>query len=187
MGKSRPILFNTEMIQAILDGQKTQTRRVIKANQRTSWLLDGRFSDNYIKEPDNYLIRECPYGKIGDLLWVRETFWEVDGYYFYRADGRDDFERWKPSIHMPKIASRITLEIADIRVERVQDIYAKKDILAEGITDRMAQEATKTERDWPDAHAAAFANLWDSINAKRGYSWDSNPWCWVVDFKRIDP
>jgi uncharacterized protein YhfF len=114
----------------------------------------------------------CPYGKPGDFLWVRETFWEVDGYYFYRADDHEDFKRWKASIHMPRKASRITLKITDIKVKRLKNI-SLQDIRAEGITNgnNMFEE---------------FHKLWDSINAKRGYSWESDPWVWIIEFERVE-
>ncbi len=197
--KSRPILFKSEMIRAILDGRKTQTRRVIKVEW--SRCLD-------LEEPEDLqkAIDQCPYGKSGDFLWVRETWATGKGNDFakpselprgsiiFYKDGESKFEppnwkdpergKWRPSIFMPRWACRIILKITEIKVERVQQI-TYEDIRAEGITDRMAHEATKTERAWPDAHAAAFANLWDSINAKRGYSWESNPWVWVITFERI--
>lgn len=178
--KSRPILFKGEMVRAILDGRKTQTRRVIKSTQKTSWLLDGDWSDGFIKDPDNYLHRDCPYGKKGDFLWVRETFWESDGCYFYRADGHDDFERWKPSIHMPRMASRISLRIVDIRVERVQDI-GMEDIKAEGV-----EFSYQPLQNVFESYRIEFESLWDSINAKRGYGWDENSWVWVVEFERVE-
>jgi hypothetical protein len=184
--KEHPILFSGPMVRAILEGRKTMTRRVIKK----PWLYGreneyGRFQVN---------MRECPYGLPGDRLWVRET-WEYDdsrpNSYFYRADPAPDgfienpeaAWRWRPSIHMPREASRILLEVTAVRVERLQDISVP-DALREGIECDDAEERAMIEAigDGDDRHKEAFANLWDSINAKRGYGWDSNPWVWVVEF-----
>lgn len=155
MSKARPIIFSGEMVRALLDGRKTMTRRVVKK-------------------------QHCPYGQPGDLLWVRETWRQAqwkDGI-LYRADkarslGMDEYSdrhKWKPSIFMPRKASRLTLEITDIRMERVQDITTD-DAIAEGIKE--LQGGAKVE----------FHNLWDSINAKRGYGWKANPRVWVVVFQ----
>ena len=174
--KERPILFSGEMVRAILDGRKTQTRRVVKPQPPPL----GGFVKN-------------PYGQPGDRLWVRET-WALDDKYYYRADGAvgDRCGKWKPSIHMPRAASRITLEITGVRVERLQEITIS-DIYAEGaITDEWlewrddvsgvgmpAGSRIENERD-------VWEKLWDSINGKT-YPWKSNPWVWVIEFKRIKP
>ena len=125
--KERPILFSGAMVRAILDGRKTQTRRVVKG-WPLEWLQPGMFTPEYVADPRN---QACPYGQPGDRLWVRETFcqkWcDQRGYldeYLYRAtepdvvhpDGQDK-SPWRPSIHMPRAASRITLEITGVRVE----------------------------------------------------------------------
>lgn len=172
--KERPILFSGEMVRAILDGRKTQTRRVIKPQ-----------GEPYTIEDVDVL--KCPYGIPGDRLWVRETFADLRGMGFghkwaYRADTPEGSEsdririgygvRWKPSIHMPRWASRITLEITDIRVERVQDI-TYIDAKAEGV---------EYEKGYTDPREA-FATLWNSINAKRDYGWAMNPWVWIIEFK----
>jgi len=158
----------------------------------------------------------CPYGSPGDRLWVRETWgavWpDIDREYAleeckieYRADlppdrtdypggwpadearGNPDAPKWRPSIHMPRWASRITLEVTGVRIERMQDI-SKHDAIAEGI---QWSEAFPEGYVHPGSRRGfgsaqqAFRSLWDSINAKRGYSWDSNPWVWVVEFEVI--
>lgn len=245
--KEHPVIFSAPMVRAILDGRKTQTRRVFKV----PGVAGGQFA---ITSPDEEIIRfddgtfhyastaalsgpyPCPYGQLGDRLWVRET-WTWTGasstsppetpraagawdklYVTYAADGcartietggkvlplpqqppqregeeyclRDapaDFvytgdntyvdrlgQWWKrkiPAIHMPRWASRILLEVTDVRVQRLQDI-SEADALAEGCHSQIK-------------HSAAFADLWDLINAKRGFGWDANPWVWVLTFKRM--
>ena len=152
----------------------------------------------------------CPHGQPGDRLWVRETFqgpmweegtWDPDTDYNrpefceYRADGGPrpeyvDFEDnlhegWKPSIHMPRWASRITLEVTGVRVERLQDI-SEEDALAEGIRQQICGWFSVPGIDGAGTTArAAFALLWNSLNAARGYGWDTNPWVWVIQFRRI--
>lgn len=183
--KQRPILFSTPMVRAILEGRKTQTRRVVKhplddRGVRTTYRV---FEDWHGKEV------KCPYGQVGDVLWVRET-WQLfspygpEDYYFgYKATpgeiGEEASEKynylrpdvWKPSIHMPKEACRIWLKIINIRVERLQNIN-NMDIRAEG-----AAEFGCT------AHRLNFQSLWQSINGQD--SWKSNPWVWVIEFERI--
>lgn len=183
----RPIIFNGEMVRAILDGRKTQTRRVIKP-QPPEWAssIDSstpkmgfvKFHGGSYNQQKEYGIPTCPYGKPGDRLWVREAVSRVrrpSGEWMYRADYPVDIAsayKWNPSIHMRRDQSRITLEITDVRVERVQDISAD-DAKAEGIH-------ILRQRDY------GFKRVWDSINAKRGYGWDKNPWVWVVEFRRVD-
>ena len=163
----KPILFNTEMVKAVLDGRKTQTRRVIKSNLH--WYIGQGFP---LKNPD---------GQVGDKLWVRETFCIDDqDMIFFKAD--ETFKpielKWKPSIFMPRKASRITLEITDIRVEGIQDI-SQADIVKEGI--KITDEPKRTLYLMND-----FFQLWESINKKRGYGWDVNPYVWVVEFKLLE-
>jgi len=197
----RPILFNSEMVRAVLAGRKMQTRRVIKP-QPCEQLINFAGSNEWAPlasdglSPANVTPWTCPYGKPGDRLWVRET-WAVRqlqaGLWIeFKADGnnarlpndhdvRDEggktdiarlvtpADRWRPSIFMPRWASRITLEVSAVRVERVQSI-TEADAIAEGTTGR-----------------DAFTALWESINAKRGYGWAVNPWVWVVEFTRAQP
>ena len=201
----KPILFNGDMVNAILDGRKTQTRRVIKPQpvsqgmksygEAWKWKQDnGGFSGATLQQliAPTGLLYHCPYGVPGDHLWVRET-WQaqtIDGLWWHEIakEDRSNFNwaitnlvnpafetippKWLPSIHMPRWASRITLEITDVRVERVQDISGDEAI-AEGI---IFDEEWQIPRN-------VFGDLWDSINAKRGHSWESNPWVWIVEFK----
>lgn len=131
----------------------------------------------------------CPYGQPGDRLWVRETWAEDGSRYTYRATNETWAWHWAPSIFMPRAASRITLEITDVRVERVQDI-SEEDARAEGVTREL-----RGPRTYPDRHAArshetyrdAYMRLWDALNAKRGCGWAVNPWVWVISFQRAQP
>ena len=213
--KERPILFNGEMVRAILDGRKTQTRRVVKPQppEGRVWVLeqDHRppfsvcMDDQLEKFPGPYEWKtwHCPYGVPGDRLWVREAIRRkpaVTGRWSgatYLADltpvagkgpmgsycGRALVNwKWKrdvlPSIHMPRWASRIMLEITDVRVERVQDI-SEDNAKAEDVD-------CMTWINHPGAepsYRVFFWILWDSINAKRGLGWDVNPWVWVVEFQ----
>ena len=164
--KERPIIFSTPMVKAILDGRKTQTRRVIKDQPPLS--MRDMFKPKNLK---------CPYGQVGDRLWVRETFkpYNCMGGFAYKADG--DLSTgfpWKPSIHMPRGASRITLEITESRAERLQDI-SEEDAKAEGV--KCCPNAVSD-------YKHHFMILWDSINGKK-YPWDSNPWVWVISFKVV--
>lgn len=195
--KERPILFSSEMVRAIMEGRKTQTRRVVKPQPLTS---DGMIARAI---PEWYYPREfakfCPYGQPGDRLWVRET-WATE--YSYNGTNPSSLskgnqlwfkatkESWdetciselyqrgntRPSIFMPRWASRITLEIVSIRVERVQEI-TDDHAIQEGV-DRTNSSIVGYPR-------TRFQKLWDSLNAKRGYSWESNPWVWVIEFKRV--
>ncbi|HET8550943.1 MAG TPA: hypothetical protein VFM97_00520 [Gammaproteobacteria bacterium] len=185
--KDRPIIFSGPMIRALLreiekpGSGKTQTRRVVKLNLAGRVELRGH--NWHCDDPE--ASRACPYGQPGDLLWCRETFgcychnsvqpiWGCE--LAYRATDEDHdypLSGWRPSIHMPRWASRITLQLTDVRVQRVQDIGAP-DAIAEGIDDPAVGQAV------PD-----FARLWDSINEKRGFGWQSNPRVWALTFKPI--
>jgi len=174
--RERPILFKGPMVRAILDGTKTQTRRVVKFS---SWPEDPG--------------KRCPYGDVGDRLWVRETFRpETDGETAYRADFQGweaDGTDWKPSIFMPRGSSRIELEVTEIRALRLQDI-SEEDAAAEGAMtwwNGLSQEEQFGMYDGGRGPIAAFRMLWDSINAKRGVGWDTNPWVWAVSFRRVKP
>jgi hypothetical protein len=229
--KELPILFSGEMVRAILDGRKTQTRRVCKLrgfhqidyrggqgdwNDPSCWGFEGADGQNWgLKGDDDFGVREipCPYGVVGDQLWVRETFTYVGGgdpgclicratfeedcrrWGFDRPHPTADQTKWTPSIFMPRIASRIQLEITNVRVERLQDI-SDEDAVSEGInvfnedgglcysgiSDDWVNEFEKWHGDAP---TSAFRDLWDSINVDR-YPWESNPWVWVVNFKRVE-
>lgn len=214
--KERPILFSAPMVRAILDGTKTQTRRAVKFN--IAWRVALQGKQWHIDDPNAVLA--CPYGKPGDRLWVRETWapgdWMVFGTakedpetVLYKADksalhwdGRamalplDTYAfnwqavRWRPSIHMPRWASRITLEVTGVRVERLQEIKGC-DAIQEGIERSVTSLpgcSISTFRDYENggcdlAALQSFASLWRSING--GDSWEANPWVWVVQFKRV--
>ncbi len=231
MNKIKPIIFNTEMVRAILDGRKTHTRRVIKPQPDTEWLeyiikrneTNRPYGENGIMVMVDGKEKKCPYGVPGDKLWVKETWnassldgtwWEdmvgtcsekmaFNWNMYYKATSQT-CKKWRPSRFMPKAFSRITLEVKDVRVERVQDI-SDEDILAEGTPipvspngEILFQLATKpfplshyvenpkpktwTETDYLRAY---WGHLWDSINLKRGYGYDVNPWVFVVVFEKI--
>lgn len=177
----RPILFSTEMVRAILDGRKTQTRRVVK---------DKMLQENNGDVDEEFLLLtmdKCPYGKVGNVLWVRETYRHQMGSYRYKASPNVVIktqnmgasmvsDKWKPSIFMPKAACRIFLEITSIRVERLQDI-SEQDAKAEGTSPKEGIIFKRIER-----YDEAFERLWISINGLE--SWDSNPWVWVIEFKQ---
>lgn len=221
--KERPILFSGPMVKAILDGRKTQTRRVIKP-QPTEYAFEAdaapgfaRFGYDYIVgNPSDgivdqtYQILKCPYGQPGDQLWVREN-WQcfkagtdqpiphnpqpalcVTGYQATDAARAKEYNSpewkgpWKPSIHMPRWVSRIQLEITNVRIERVQEISdrgAQNDCTAEGVF-LLGLGHDWEERGFSSSEKCAFHDLWSKINGPE--SWDSNPWVWVIEFKRLE-
>ncbi|UTY27613.1 EVE domain-containing protein [Treponema putidum] len=152
--KEKPILFSSEMVRAVIEGRKTETRRIAKSGK-------------------------APY-KISDILYVRETWAKTkDGMYLYKADPMykdmqpGDFGfYWKPSIHMPESAARIFLEVIKVRKEKLQDI-----------TEDGAQKEG-VEKTYPFGFRTAFKKLWDRLNKKTDYNWDANPDVWVIEFKR---
>jgi len=176
--KERPILFSGAMVRALLDGSKTQTRRAVKGAP-LDWLEMYGFTPEFVANSGNGM---CRYGQPGDRLFVRETWLKTNPFsdgglhtYGYRATDEAEFPDaiWKPSIHMPRIASRITLEITSVRVERLQDI-SEADAQAEGVYTDPACPAYD-----------AYQTLWDQINGPD--SWAENPWVWVIEFKRVQP
>ena len=180
--KEHPIIFSSEMVRVILDGRKTMTRRIVKKHP----LIEAGFTIDFINDPGNAGL--CPYGQPGDRLWVRENIHrgKEGNLAFYAADKglvtkNGECVPWifnEPhvsSIHMPRWASRITLEITDIRIERLQDI-SEDDAEAEG-----AHGYTNAA-----SPIDFFICLWNSLNTKRNFSWDMNPWVWVISFKRIE-
>ncbi|WP_434171278.1 hypothetical protein AHYW_002661 [Providencia manganoxydans] len=220
--KERGIIFNSEMVRAILDGRKTQTRRVVKHQRHPSQEIklcdDGFFHWSMIGAEKPLSAINYEYGRVGDRLWVRETWqgplinytddqplfkghhiFEKSDNCVYKADGGetpeffdcdDNLKRgWKPSIHMPRWASRITLEITNVRVERLNDISAR-DVVAEGLIQlpvsgryvrfEGAQHFGLAYRD----HKEAFADLWGEVS-KPDCNFESNPWVWVIEFKRV--
>ena len=206
--KERPIIFSGPMVRAILDGRKTQTRRVFRLPEDAKIDTATGTYTCFNTGAKKWKLK-CPYGQAGDRLWVRETWatsvgvddqkpsvldtpgkgygWPVwfasDGSVWWRGakaggPGFVDRGRWRPSIHMPRWASRITLEVTGVRVERLQDI-SEEDCIAEGVTLRGTSRYEGQSRD-------AYADLWDSLNTKRGFGWDTNPWVWAIEFKRVD-
>lgn len=196
--KEHPILMTTANVKAILEGRKTQTRRVIK---RQPVVSDG-FLANVVPlwlKLDEYVNEYCRY-KVGDRLWVRETLehsnrgiptrYAADGCPVMRDGESIDWPFRKsplPSIFMPRWASRINLEITGLRVERLQEI-SEKDYFAEGLrmppVEECAGDGGSRFININGWWKVDFKNLWDSINAKRGYSWESKPWVWVIQFPR---
>ncbi|WP_226051518.1 hypothetical protein [Dickeya chrysanthemi] len=246
--KETGLIFNAEMVRAIIDGRKTQTRRVIKPQPfDRSWsrhdhqieIVSGRSEEGdeidgliaYTKSSGGTWSAKCPFGQTGDRLWVRETFSCIgneDGHpvnangdlcerenaqRIYKAsaiqkpnnyglwtspDGFDFEGSWTPSIHMPRWASRITLEITGVRVERLNDI-SPEDAESEGLErtnftgfgdepgmpcfpEPDVYRGTK-EHGWTECPSEAFQHLWKSLYGEE--SWQKNPWCWVIEFKRL--
>lgn len=193
--KERPILFNTEMVQAVLSGRKTQTRRVIKTQSligkageiNTGGMTKAMWIKVNKELPESFGVKYfCPYGKPGDRLWVRETWWQLNnteprGEYIYKADLPESEGKWKPSIFMPRSACRIILEVVNIRVERVRDI-TPRDCMAEGIKGTGKNFDIVPKDGWK----YSFQKLWNSINESRGYGWEKNPFVWVVEFKKLE-
>lgn len=213
--KERPILFSGPMVRAILDGKKTVTRRVVlrRAGGKTfsypgrTFLVKAFDRIRLLLGNDICTHEIAPYCRPGDRLWVRETFakpFAGEGGYIFRADG-PEYQRpgdhryhgwgadgdWSPSIHMPRVACRLVLEVTDVRVERLQDI-TENDAKAEGVTinERLASKKINPKsRFQRTRHIKAFERLWDDLNVKRGYGWDQNPWVWVITFRptTVDP
>ncbi|AWZ99826.1 hypothetical protein ACLIAG_000069 [Enterobacter hormaechei] len=223
--KERGMIFNGEMVRAILDGRKTQTRRIMKNQPAGDYpdtpalirSVDGGFQ--WYGHYGESSIFNCPFGAVGDRIWVRETWgvvsheldedgriqsWIPDrpataihempfgnGYYsghaIYAADGdftwgdddgyEDGRSCWKPSIHMPRAACRISLEITGVRVERLRDL-SEDDAKSEGITPPSGGVLPGWE------FRINFRDLWMSIYGSE--NWEANPWVWVIEFKRIE-
>lgn len=199
--KEIPILFSTTMVQAILEGQKTMTRRIIDPQPESGKYpqseLEGFYWKNKFYLPkydrkDISLVDNSRFGKPGDMLWVRETmiFNKNSETYWPVADGyvkTSDWEKVVPSIHVPKKHSRIWLQVEEIRVERLQDI-SQEDAIAEGITpyfDKMVSGTRYTYKQGMLSNSVTpkreFTKLWIEINGEE--SWDANPWVWVVKYK----
>jgi hypothetical protein len=195
----KPILFSGAMVRAILEGGKSQTRRVVKNARGANSLYAGEHDGLWVVErfgdAASTMIK-CPYGKPGDILYVREAvrLCGADDVgaplaqppVWYKADGECDVRLYphpRSSMFMPRWASRITLEIVEVRVQRLQDI-SEEDARAEGVGPLRADG-----RMLYGAYPASdeFADLWDSINMKRGFGWNVNPFVWVIAFKRVTP
>jgi hypothetical protein len=212
--KMKPIIFSAPMIRAILGSRKTMTRRVMKPqpimDDSGMWhWKDCQWMDGGLGFPASGIDDYAPY-KPGSTMWVRETWttpeysgvfpdWDLDEYpgpydYWYKADvverGKEYVAslRWRPSIFMPREAARIFLRVTDVHAERLQDI-TEEDTVTEGVGDPYDYQHP-SYYDTPQMqdvlyHRAAFAGLWDRLNAKRGYGWDADPWVWVYEFERI--
>lgn len=207
--KEYPILFSTPMVQAILAGRKTQTRRIVKKQPVYDQDSGYKYWDNLMFDIHDdvletmYMPDHCPYGEVGSTLWVRETFIPPMKYgtinrYIYKAEeDLDCFKgHWKPSIFMPKETCRIKLEITNIRVERIRDI-SEGDAIAEGIVQlnqSLSQllldgiqylDYSKRPELFNDGLAAkeSYKSLWEKINGKD--SWSINSWVWVIEFKKL--
>lgn len=195
--KERPILFSAPMVRALLNGTKSQTRRIVKPQP---YFISPENTPRITKAPGLHPYIPCPYGQPGDRLWVRETWqgplldseeheaqcrddgpeaFKKPGFCAYRAtdtldaiDAEGNDLGWRPSIHMPRWASRILLEVTSVRVERLQDI-SEADAEAEG--------PPKHFNSWRDN----FCALWQKINGDG--SWDANPWVWAIEFNRMMP
>lgn len=228
----RGMIFNAEMVRAILDGRKTQTRRIVKPQREgDGWSVKETQAPMSARHTHDWWLPTairpysalpgCPYGVVGDRIWVRETFQgplfnydQMDAYSkdssmferpefcIYRADGKaapeyydadDNLQcRWRPSIHMPRWASRITLEITDVRVERLNSI-SEADAAAEGVGSDLWFAANGVpEEEWTSlgehgaervSHINTFATLWESIYGAE--SWQANPWVWVIEFEQV--
>jgi len=196
--REHPILFSGEMIRAIHDDRKTQTRRVVKPQPTSPYrLVTGEWVDRPVATSCQTL-PIAPRYCVGDTLWVRETWqairpvnateWTtclphpaVSGIRIvYAADREQDPPpKWRPSIYMPRWASRLTLEITDVRIQRLQDI-SEEDAKAEGVEPVI----DKKIHGW-SPHCLEFSLLWDSINKDRGFSWRTNPWVRALTFKRV--
>lgn len=182
----KPILFNTEMVKAIMAGRKTQTRRLIKCNDGSPF-VPGRM-DEY---SNNKNAKGQPYHS-GDILWVRETWHKDAGRYMYRAnyagdekfyrDGKEVLLCWSPSIHMPKEAARIFLRVKDVRMEQLNDILAHAgEVAKEGIPYSDAGDI--------EASGLRFKELWNSTIKPTDldeYGWNANPWVWVIEFEKVE-
>lgn len=204
--RERGIIFSTPMVKAILEGRKTQTRRIVKPQPLggdAAFVIDGFSFGRMAPDVDEF--RRCPYGKVGDRLWVRENYWLVDmpgmgdwPCLLYEDEfenySNDALRPWlpirmwesdrpitsktfghKPSIHMPRWASRITLEIVSVRVERLREI-TPADIIAEGCPEEHNGSEILMES-W-------YADLWNSLHGDG--AWELNPWVWVIEFKSLE-
>lgn len=207
MSRVLPILFNTEMVRAILDGQKTATRRVIKGN--VLGILNSPYHKEHPEVQDEVLIMKLQPCQQGDIIYVRETWAQIKDItswtkyfrengkpivpteYVYRADnvhvdGILPDITWHPSIHMPKEAARIWLKVTDVRAERINDMTLD-DFLKEGVMIR--PEAFNDPDNAYMQAKDAFIDIWDSTIRKpelKRYGWDADPWVWVIEFERCE-
>lgn len=182
---AKPILFNTEMVKAILEDRKTVTRRVIKLDLG---LADSDKNDSSClfvqdKYGDSINVKDLCRYQVGDILYVRETFDEYTGGYCYKADWQGVVGKWKPSIHMPKEAARIFLKVKNVRVERLNELDGEEAV-KEGMFDKYFCDG------WYSFEPVKrFIDLWDSTIKEKDistYGWYANPYVWVIDFEKIN-
>ena len=204
----KPALFNTDMVRAILEGRKTVTRRAVKQQPSSSYeLVRGMYRDGNgrlcaVFHSSEDIKSVYPNYDRGDILWVRET-WNclpipeplrgTNKTYWYKADGAEPGDKWRPSIHMPREAARIFLRVTDVRVERLQEITAEG-ALDEGTDVKFPEPKPSyislayTEMRLKPAARQSFSKLWDSTIKPKdlsAYGWEANPWVWVIEFERI--
>ncbi|EPL9571146.1 hypothetical protein MMK73_003248 [Providencia rettgeri] len=204
------VIFNSDMVRAILSGRKTQTRKAMKAQPRSSETRVGDYwfpcdrvqsmvhvsdfisGNSAMPDAHEFFSTCCPLGGIGDRIWVRETFQVglcTESTFAYKAthkpsdlyEGWGEVIKWRPSTQMPRWASRITLEITNIRVERLQSI-SEEDAKAEGFDNSQSDAANSIG--WFEKPIRAFRRDWENINGTDG--WNSNPWVWVIEFKNAN-
>lgn len=217
----KPILFNTAMVQAILKGKKTSTRRPVKRTPSNDDPCGYGFWKEYCERDQLWYVKDYTHSAIwwtlkeyisrfskyhiGDTIWVRETWQESECFdynmkdqYCYKADNAtnefaEQFNiKWKPSIHMPKVAARLFLKVTDVRLERLQDITesgAKEEGIRGFSKDGELYKYSPTDEfDWQDAPRTAieaFKILWNPIYSKQSNPWNENPWVWVIEFENI--
>lgn len=189
MKKERPIIFNTEMVRAILSENKTQTRRIVKGNPKgifkhTQYINEVPFAF-FMSDTVDHLIKQ-PY-RVGDILYVRETFSKVEeDKFIYKACENHDSMCWTPSIHMPKKAARIWLKVTSVKIERLKYI-SEGDAASEGVSKYFNSDFYVRygyKNDWCASAYASFAYLWQSIYGEK--SWNENPYVWVIKFERMN-
>lgn len=190
----KPILFNTEMVRAILDRRKTCTRRVIKPPENMDGIPVGKGGDS--SNPLGFMYPGCikrPQYQPGDILYVRETWKKApNGYYYYEDWKRNDIAdvtKWKPSIRMPKEAARIWLKVTDVRVERLQDITEEGAKKEGAIDNRGFIHSPNNEYDNVHTAREHFVKIWNNTIKKSNldrYGWDASPWVWVIEFERCE-
>ncbi|AVG17804.1 hypothetical protein CFN79_19090 [Chromobacterium vaccinii] len=205
--KERPIQFSADMVRALLAGAKTQTRCIVKPQptvtepqlrELDAWIdgftlsqqVDGAWQHGFVDA-------QCPYGEPGDRLWVQETWRKVSaecgcseapcgcpkpGDIVYRATQDDGDLKWRPSIHMPRAASRILLEVTNVRIEQLQEIR-EADALAEGVNS--CEDGLETDG-YYYAPEELYSMLWTKIYGWGNDGWNANPWVWVIEFKRVE-
>lgn len=188
----KPILFNTEMVRAILDGRKSCTRRLVKPEPQGYFEVSEE--PLYIYDTDGNQGKITPPYQPGDILYVRESYSELSFGYVYKADGENidhlgNVIKWHPSIHMPKEAARIWLKVTDVRVERLQEITEEGAKKEGAIDNRGFIHSPDNEYDSVHTAREHFAKIWDSTIKKSDldrYGWDASPWVWVIEFERCE-